>query len=147
MHAPSDEETGRPHDTAGEAAVDITLHPRGMDLGVELVGEPLDVQPELTRVLDQVLAPERPARLIHPVVHLPEGALSPRRLGRLGGTLGVGMNLAQRKVAEGEEQATGELIADAMNDRISRGAVRALEVAVHDELELGPVGPVDVVLG
>jgi hypothetical protein len=34
-----------------------------------------------------------------------------------------------------------------VDDWEGRGAIRALEIAVHDELELGPVGPVDVILG
>jgi len=80
-------------------------------------------------------------------VHLPESPLSSGGFGRLGGALGVGMNLAQRKVTEGEQQPAGELVADPVDDRKRRGAVRALEVAVHDQLELGAVGAVDVVLG
>jgi hypothetical protein len=80
-------------------------------------------------------------------VHLPKGALGGRGLGGLGGALGIRMNLAQREVAKGEEQPADELIADPLDDWERRRAVRALEVAVHDELQLGPVGAVDMILG
>ena len=118
-----------------------------MDLGVELGRDAIGVEAELGGVADQVLPAERPARLVHPVVHLPERALRRRGLGRLGCSLGIRMDVAQREVPEGEQQPPRELVADPADDRVGRRAVRALEVAVHDQLELGAVGAVDVVLG
>ena len=50
-------------------------------------------------------------------------------------------------MAEGEQQPPRHPVADPAHDRIRRRAVRALEVPVHDQLELGPLGTVDVVLG
>jgi hypothetical protein len=57
------------------------------------------------------------------------------------------VGLAERKVAKGEQQPTRHLVADAADDRVRRSAVRALEVPEHDQLELGALGAVDVILG
>jgi hypothetical protein len=97
-------------------------------------------------VADQVGDRERAARRVEDVVHRPEGALRSRGLGGLGRLLRFGMDLAEREVAEGEEQAAGEALAHPADDRKGRGAVGALEVAEHDELELGRLRAVAMVL-
>jgi hypothetical protein len=50
-------------------------------------------------------------------------------------------------MTEGEQQSARHPVADAADDWVGRRAVRALEVPEHDELELGALGAVDVVLG
>ena len=57
------------------------------------------------------------------------------------------MDLAEGHVAEGEAQAPVEALADAADDRLGRDAVRALKVAVHDELQRRVLGAQDVVVG
>jgi hypothetical protein len=57
------------------------------------------------------------------------------------------MDIPQREMSEGEEEPAGQLVADPVDDRERRRAVRTLEIAVHDQLQLGAVGTVDVVLG
>jgi hypothetical protein len=57
------------------------------------------------------------------------------------------MDVAKREMAECEQQPAGQLIPDAAHDRVCGRAVGALEVPEHDQLELGPVGSVHVVLG
>jgi hypothetical protein len=89
---------------------------------------------------------ELPAPRVQRVVHRPEGALGGGGLGRLGGALGVRMELRDRQVAERVAQAVAEPVAHPPDDRLRGGAVRALEVAVHDELERRLGEAVDVVL-
>ncbi len=148
VQAPVDEEPGRAGDAAGQAAVDVALHPRSACArGVELGRDPVGVEAELARRADQVSRAERAPRLVEAVVHRPERALGGGRLGCLGGALGVGMDVAQGEVAEREQQPPGELVADPLHDREGGGAVGALEVPVHDQLQLGSVRAVAVVLG
>jgi len=49
-------------------------------------------------------------------------------------------------VAKGVAHAVAESLADAPDDRLRRNAVRALKVAVDDELEWRLGGPVDVIV-
>ena len=112
---------------------------------IELGGEALGVEAQLvaSRSRSRLRAPRG---LIEPVVHRPEGALGRGRLRGLGRALGERVDVAQREVAEGEQQTARELVPDALHDRVGGGAVRALEVAVHDQLQLGaardrPRGP------
>jgi hypothetical protein len=80
-------------------------------------------------------------------VHLPKRALGGGRLRRLRGALGIRVDLPQREVTEGEQQPFAQLVAYAPDDGVRGRAVRALEIPVHDQLELGAIGPVDMVLG
>ena len=48
---------------------------------------------------------------------------------------------------EGEQQPPGKLIPEPAHDRVGGRGVGALEVPEHDQLELGSIGSVDVVLG
>ena len=63
------------------------------------------------------------------VVHLPERPLRRGRLERLGGVLGVRMNLPERKVAVDEPESVTEQPLNLLHDGM-RGGV---EVAVFDE--------------
>ena len=78
-------------------------------------------------------------------MHRPERALGGGGLARLRGQLGVRVDLGQREVAEGEAQPAPEPVAHAPQDRLRRAAERALEVAVHDELQRRVGRAVDVV--
>ena len=66
------------------------------------------------------------------VVHLPERALRGRRLGRLGGELGVRVHVGQRQVAP-DVADVAEVGQQLAHDRLGLAAVRALEVAVLDQ--------------
>jgi hypothetical protein len=65
------------------------------------------------------------------VVHLPEGALPGRRFRRLGGELGVRVNVVQRQVPP-DVPDVAEVTEQLANDRFGSATVRALEVAVLD---------------
>lgn len=67
------------------------------------------------------------------VGHLPVAILARRGLGRFGGSLGVGMDLAQGQVAEHEPEPRAG-VAQAPDLAHRRRRVGALEVAVHDQL-------------
>ena len=60
--------------------------------------EPLDVEPELLGVADEIAVAERVLALEQQVVHLPERALLCRRLRRLGRPLRVRVDVVQRQV-------------------------------------------------
>ena len=70
-----------------------------------------------------------------------------RRLGGLGGALRVGVDLGQRQMAEREAQPAVEPLAHARDDRLRGRAVRALEVAVHDQLQRSVRRAEDVIGG
>src|SRR5262249_52006396 len=100
VQAPADEEARRAGHPARQAAVDVPLHAWRVDVRVEFAAEALRVEAEIGGLADQVVPAERAARLVHRVVHLPEGPLGGGRLGRLGGALGVGVNLTKREMAK-----------------------------------------------
>ena len=77
-------------------------------------------------------------------MHLPERALLGRRLGRLGGELGVRVDVGQRQVPPdvADVAEVGEQLA---HDGLGLAAVRALEVAVLDERHRRVGGAADVV--
>ena len=50
----------------------------------QVLGEPLDVEPQVSRVADEVVEAQRVLVREQQVVQLPEGALIRRRLGGLG---------------------------------------------------------------
>ena len=88
-----------------------------------------------------------PPDFVHPVVHLPERALGGRRLGRLGGALGIGWMSRSGKWRKANSSLP------AIWSRIRRTIGYAAVQYGHwkspyiDQLELGPLGTVDVVLG
>jgi hypothetical protein len=92
--APVDEEGGRAGDVAEVGTLDVlgnaTTHP----VRLELVAEAVDVEAELLRVADQIARGERVLVREQEIVHLPEGTLRRRGLGRLGSQLGVRVNVA-----------------------------------------------------
>jgi hypothetical protein len=68
-----------------------------------------------------------------------------RRLGRLGGELGVLVDVGQRQVAEHVAHVVAEAHVQLADDAGRLAAERALEVAVLDERHRGVDGPADVV--
>ena len=92
--------------------------------------------PSAAAAPSDVLEPEPPAQAVERVVHRPERALRRRGLARLRGALGVGMDSCAagsggtRTAARPPSRSRTRL-----QDRLRGGAERALEVAVHDELE------------
>src|SRR5215213_789417 len=129
-----DEEGRRPADAARRAARAVLLDARGGALEVRF--EPGHVEPELLRVADEVLVGQRAAlRAEERVVHLPEPALRRRGLRRLRGAQRVRVLRRDREVSEDEADAALHPRADALERRDRVAAVRALEVAVLDEVD------------
>jgi hypothetical protein len=77
--------------------------------------EPCDVEPELERVVVQVLILERLLAVEEQIVHLPESTLERGRLGGCCGSGRVGMNLGQREVTKREANAIARLLLDALD--------------------------------
>ena len=96
---------------------------------------------------DDVVHAEAAARVVERVVHRPERAQGGGRLAGGGGALGVRVELGQREVPEGEAQPSLQPLAHPAQDGLGGGAERALEVAVHHELQRGAGRAVDVVVG
>ena len=112
---------------------------------VSVGGEPVRVEAGAARGADEVAAGQVPARCVQRVVHLPERPLCRGRLRRLGGAARVRVRAVEREVAEHEAQAVPEALLDPGEDALGGRAVRALEVPVHDELEVGARRAADVV--
>src|SRR5690349_9364904 len=125
-----DEESGRSIDAALHAAHEVIPHFGAVRTGVERAAETVGIEAQLPGVFDQVVILERELPLEQPVVHLPERALRTGGLGRLGGVLGLGVDLRQREVAEDKPQPRAELLLHFLHDRVGVTAVRALEIAV-----------------
>jgi hypothetical protein len=67
------------------------------------------------------------------VVHGPELVVRACKFGGLGSGLRVWVNLAQRKMAEGEEKPVAEMLTDKLKDRMRRSTMRAFVISVLDE--------------
>ena len=113
----------------------------------QVLVEAAQVEPEAARVPDQVGLGQAAAGRVQRVVHLPEPALRGSRLRRLGRLTRVRVDRLEREVPEHEPQPVAQARAHAFEDRLGRGAVRALEVAVHHELEIGAGRPAHVIAG
>ena len=87
--------------------------------------EALEIEPEPLRALPQMRVLESPLIGEQRVVHLPEAALQPGRLGRAGRGPGARVAGADREVAEHEPRRA--VAAD--ETQVQRGAERALEIA------------------
>ena len=90
-------------------------------------------------IVEQVLV-----RIKH-VVHLPELIVRARRLRNLGSVLGMGMYLAQRKVAKNESESIAQLSLNFVNNRAGQAAVGALIVAILDQRHWCVCWPSDVI--
>src|SRR5262245_31148587 len=82
-----DEEAGRAGDAAAVGVVDVLGDPRGVRVPAQVVGEPVDVEAEAARVLDELVRAELVLARQQAVVHRPERALRGGRLRRLAGEL------------------------------------------------------------
>jgi hypothetical protein len=71
-----DEERRGPGDPVAVASLDVTGYPQGVPSAVEVVGEPLNVQSELPRVVPQVIEGQGVLVLVEEVVHLSESPLA-----------------------------------------------------------------------
>ncbi len=76
---------------------------------------------------------------------LPEPALRRRRLAGLRGEGRQRVALDDRQVAEGEDEAVPEGLADSAQNRLGAEAEGALEVAEHDQLQRRRALAADVV--
>jgi len=115
-------------------------------LCADLDADAIAVELEHLGVADDVLEREAPARGVQPVVHRPERLPPGCRLRPLRRGLRQRVYLCQRQVPEGEAQPPVEALSHAPHDRLRGGAVGALEVAVHHELQRRVVWAEDVVV-
>jgi hypothetical protein len=91
-----DEEAGRTGHAACVGTRDVLGDSVGVLAAAQLVPEALDVEAELFRVALQVARLQFVLGGEQLVVHRPEGPLGARRLGGLGGHLGVEMDVVER---------------------------------------------------
>ena len=127
--APVDEEGRGAGDAAEVGALDVLGDSVGAGVLAQMVGEPLDVEPELVGVANEVRGSQRVLMLEQQVVHRPERALGGGGLGGLGGELGVGVHVAQGQVPP-DVPHVGEVAQQLAHRRFRPAAVRTLEVAV-----------------
>ena len=109
-----------------------------------VAAEPFDVEAELLGVADQSVRTKRVLVPEQQVVHLPERALIGRRLGGLGGELGVRVDVVERQVPP-DVSDIAEVGQQLPDDRLRLPAVGALEVAVLDDRHRRVDRPADVV--
>src|SRR5919112_1646140 len=107
------EERRRGARAARLGAHDVLEHAARVDAELELAREALDVQVELARVAQEILELELVLVREEHVVVLPEASLCGGGLRRLGGQLGVLVDVAEREVAE----HVAELISEALPER------------------------------
>src|SRR2546422_712048 len=128
-----DEEPRGAGHAALDAAHDVLLHPRRVDMGVELAPHPLGVDPQLARIPHQVLVRERRLPLVQQIMHLPELPLRGGRFRDFRRVLGVRVLLAQGKVPEHEPHLGADPAQHLLQLRVGAAAKRALEIAVFHE--------------
>jgi monovalent cation/hydrogen antiporter len=102
---------------------------------VELRCHALVVEIEVAADFEHRLARELGLGREEGVVVLPEASLGGRRLAGLGRQRRQGVALGNRQVAEGEDEALAEAVANPAQDRLGAEAEGALEVAEHDQLQ------------
>ena len=128
-----DEKRGRAVDPAPIAGFDVPLD-ASLDRGVHQVRvETRNIQAEALREAPQVGRLEMQLIAKEQVVHLPEPILPRRSLRCLGGRLGMRVDAPQGKVPEYDLESVPAL-EQSSDDAHRRGRVRALEVAVDDQL-------------
>src|SRR5438105_1519140 len=128
-----DEEPRGAGHAALDAAHDVLLHPRRVDMGVELAPHPLGVDPQLARIPHQVLVRERRLPLVQQIMHLPELPLRGGRFRDFRRVLGVRVLLAQGKVPGHEPHLGADPAQHLLQLRVGAAAKRALEIAVFHE--------------
>ena len=104
-----------------------------MSSGGKLLRHALWVDTNVGRILHQVGRLESVLVAEDCIVHFPELTLSPGSFGGLGGQLGVWMRFSQREMPKDKAQLITHVTPDALHDRLSAGAVWALEIAVLDK--------------
>src|SRR5439155_9834188 len=120
-------------DAAGDTAPEVFPHSGLVHAPPELFPKACDIETQVARVFDEILAVQRELPLEQAVVHLPELALRSRSFGGLRRVLRVGVALAQREVAVHESQSATHPLLDRFDDGVRAPAVRALVVAVLDQ--------------
>jgi hypothetical protein len=108
--------------------------------------EPVDVQVQPHGHSVEIRRVQPAPALVKQVVHRPEFALRPRRLGGLGGDAGAWMDARLREMPEHEEQLLPQLLDQPVDDRVGGHAVGALVVAVFHQRDRGAGGPKQMVL-
>jgi len=138
--APVDEEAGGPRDPEALGLLGIAINPllhlRGCGVALEL----LHVEANLPGVLDVLLLRELTLVREDAIVHLPEFALTVRRLagGMSGGCLRVH---AEWQVLEHDLHLVGVRLPDLLEGRTDPRTEGSLEVRELDELDLRACGP------
>src|ERR1043165_8309953 len=130
---PVEEEGGRSIHAADDATPELVPDRRRPSVGVELVPEPVERHPGGAGVLLEVGAGEAVLVLEEAIVHLPEPALRAGRLGGLGGELGVGMRVGERKVPERDPDQVARQALELLENRVRPPAVGTFEVPILDQ--------------
>lgn len=128
--------------TTGDRADEVTLNTLYHCGAVEIRDEPIDVKPQLGGVADQVLSLQRMLTGEHEVQPRPEHPLVRCRLGRPRGDRPVGV---VRQLAHHIPQVVPEVGAQIVPRSGGVCTVRALEVNVLHERELGVLRTADVI--
>ena len=108
MAAAVDEERRRARDVAEVGGVDVLGDAAGSGVLAQVVGEPVGVEPELARVADQVAAPVSASWCSNSRSCISQNLPWLRGgLGRLGGVLGVRVDVGQRQVPPDVAEVAG----------------------------------------
>ena len=134
MHDAVDEQRRCASDLARrKPALDVTSDPAQRAGAGSVVVELCDVEFELGCMAPQVVVFERLLAMEEQVVHVPEAVLERGCLGGGGRCEGVGMDLCEREVPEGEANAIGELSFNPLDRAERLPRVGAFVVAVLDD--------------
>ncbi len=133
MASAVDEEGRRAAGAARLGADHVLLDAAQVAAVLERAGHLLDVDPDAAGVAEQVLELELVLVVEQLVVGLPESALHAGLLHRLGGQLGMGVDVDQRQVADHVAEVVAEPSRAAPSPCRSRGRRGALEVGVLDQ--------------
>src|SRR5690348_4932451 len=98
-----------------DSAVDVALDSREHGGALPVPVEPLDVEAQLACVPPQVVLLERLLPMEEQLVHLPVAILQGGRLGGARRSHRVRVDVSQRKVPEGEANATSEAVLELLD--------------------------------
>ena len=114
---------------------EVLLHAGREDATVEVGDETLHVEPEVRGQSHEGSAIDRYRLDEQRLVHFPEPALRRSGLGGLGGEFGIRVQLHVRQVPKNVAEPRAESLSNSPDAAIGGPAVRALVVAILDELD------------
>jgi len=118
-----------------------SVHALQVEVLLHLVVIAIQIELRLQCVLPQAVGLQVQLVLEKQVVHLPELALRARRLGGLGGELGVRMHFQERKMPVHETHSVAEALEQHFHRGIGLAARRALEIPYSTRVTFADAGP------